>query len=151
MTDEDRDIKAAIDAAHGASEDAEPAQEPESTDEDDSGEEALAIGALAVTYLAPLLTAPERGPTARTIAERGVDPEIAVMLDGLIDYALDLVDVEMGDNLGPAGKVAIGLSAVRGAAGPAGDGADEDVQDDVETSRMSDEAREIMSGGQSGV
>lgn len=85
----------------------------DSTDADD----AIALGTVAASVLGPLLTAPERGPSADTLVERGIDPQIAAVLDGVIDYILELVGLDVGDTLGPAGKIAVGLSQARTAGG----------------------------------
>lgn len=119
-------------------------------DQDDSStEEVLTFGALAATYLVPLLTAEERGPTAGTLEQRGIDHQYAVILDGGIDYALEVVDIDLGDNLGPLGKVAIGLSQTRETVQNATE-SEEEGNNNV-SGELSQEASEIVQGGGQGV
>jgi len=110
----------------------------------DSDEDVVDVGSIATAYLAPLLTAPERGPTASTLQERGLDERSAQLLDGVIDYILEVAGIEVGDHLGPAGKIALALGTARDRA--TGDDQD-DVDDDLGSNaggNLSGEAREIV-------
>jgi len=107
-------------------------------DEDQGDEEessAMGMGAL----LLPLFLAPERGPTAQTFNDYGVDGGISMILDGITDYVLDLLGKDVEDNLGPAGKIGLGVTQLResatGSSGDdssdGGDGGDDDLPDEA--------------------
>lgn len=65
-------------------------------------------------YLTPLVFAPERGPTTSTFCENGCSRSIGQILDGITDYILDLLDRDPGDNIGPLGKIGLGISNIGG-------------------------------------
>ncbi|QCC47435.1 hypothetical protein DV707_07040 [Halobellus limi] len=60
--------------------------------------------------LKKLLTADEHGPRAETLRESGLEDGMEHVGDGLLDWILDVVDVELGDTLGPLGKMGRGIS-----------------------------------------
>lgn len=88
--------------------------------DDDGGSGGSSFGPKAAVLA--LLTAPERGPTDRTWREYGVGESMALVLDGATDWLLDLVDVDVGDSLGPLGKIGLGVSRL----GDDGDDGDDD-------------------------
>lgn len=152
MSDDDEFDAASIAAvATGADVDEDPGADvddptPDPSDDDDGDDEDVVdAGAIALTYLAPLLTAPERGPTAPMLQQRGMDGRTAALLDGLIDYLLEVVGIDLPRNqLGPAGKMAVGLSQARAQAADVVDGDRDDQGGAGAGGEMSDEARQIM-------
>jgi len=80
----------------------------------------------ARSALASLFTADERGPTAETFQRYDVDPGVALIGDGVTDWLLDVAGQDVGDSLGPAGKMALGVSRL-GPAEHADDGGDDDA------------------------
>ena len=89
------------------------------------------------SLLRSLLLAPERGPTQPTFTDVGVPADPALVLDGVIDWLLDVVDVDDGDvddTLGPIGKIGIGLAGMFRSLSDDGDGDDDgEVGVDAET------------------
>jgi hypothetical protein len=73
------------------------------------------------SVLQSLLFAPERGPTQHTFVAHGVSPEPALALDGVVDWVLDVAPTdagdELGDSLGPLGKITMGVGAMVSGAG----------------------------------
>lgn len=138
MSDDGFDPAATAALANGDDVDADPGagvDDPTPDDDvdvdEDEDEDVVAAGTIAATYLLPLLTAPERGPTAPMLQKRGMDGQTAALLDGLIDYVLEVVGIDLpADQLGPAGKIAVGVSSARARATGAGDDQGDDVQDD---------------------
>jgi hypothetical protein len=120
----------------------------ETVDQEDAGDEwdvSESIKALLIT----LVAAPERGPTHRTFSEQlDVDEGAAHILDGIVDIVLDVVDVgeEIGETVGPAGKIAVGVSRLDWSdQDGAGDEPDQDG-DDLE-GEFSQDAQELLGGG----
>lgn len=78
-----------------------------------------------------LLFAPERGPTQPVIASKGIGDDIALVLDGTTDWVLDVIGGdkadELGNSLGPLGKITLGFGGLLTT-----DGTDEGVQDSVD-------------------
>lgn len=162
MSDDEFDPSAAAAAATGDLADTDPGDLEDAPDPDDAtgaggdpgeggeapdaaGESSSTSSGVVATWLLPLLTASEAGPTAATLEEHGIGGWLAHVVDGVIDYVLhfagDLGD-ELDDSLGPLGKVGRGLWARaddvdQGGDGASasenqGDGGDEDVDVDVD-------------------
>jgi len=102
---------------------------PESPDDSDSADDSDASG-LAATFLLPLFLADERGPTSSTFRDHDVPEGLSLMLDGLTDYILDLAGRDVGDSLGPAGKMSLGYSRLAGGSSTEGDGDRDGDHDD---------------------
>lgn len=102
---------------------------------DDAGGEGASDAPDTRSVLRSLLFAPERGPTQRTFVAHGVDPEPALALDGVVDWVLDVVPSDggddLGDSLGPLGKIVMGVGAMFTGGGDGGgdDGAVDDGSD----------------------
>lgn len=77
--------------------------------------------------LGSLFVAPERGPTADTIGERGMGDGGSLILDGVTDWVLDLIGRDPGDTLGPAGKIGLGYSMLVDSSGDSDDAGDGDA------------------------
>jgi hypothetical protein len=148
MSSEDFDPEAV--AARAAGEDPDAGAADEDVVNDGEGNE-WEIGETVGGILLVLVAADERGPTARTIQRKlDVDEGPAYLVDGLTDLVLEIVDADVGDSVGPLGKMAVGFSRMRDQADA---GAGDETVDDVgpETGGdFSSEAREVM-GGQAGV
>lgn len=81
------------------------------TDESDDDDGSDPTSSTSLThYLTPLVFAPERGPTTSTFCGHGCSRSIGQILDGITDYILDLLDRDPGDNIGPLGKIGLGIS-----------------------------------------
>lgn len=129
----------AADTAAGATETAEVAAEAASGA---GGEGGVPDTTEETSIVHSLLFAPERGPTQRTFQGVGIDADPALALDGAVDWLLDVVGSdagdELGDSLGPLGKMATGVGRMLtsdGAGdadrGDEGDGADDGADDEV--------------------
>ncbi|MFC3476117.1 hypothetical protein [Halobacterium litoreum] len=124
LVDTDADDLEDVPDDAGAGDGADPTPDPD-TDGDDSGGESTtssagSAGAVA-TFLLPLFVADEAGPTASTLRDEvGVGHTTAHLLDGGLDYVLHFSDTlgdQLGDSLGPAGKLGRGLSPLLDDAG----------------------------------
>jgi len=105
---------------------------PESLDDSDSteGDGGGAAGVLA-SFVVPLFVADERGPSSSTFQDFDVPEGLSLILDGLTDYVLDLAGKDVGDSLGPAGKIGLGYSRLAGGGSSTeGDGGERDDRDD---------------------
>jgi hypothetical protein len=152
MSSEDFDPEAV--AARAAGDDPDVGAGDEDVVDDDEGDEGdeWEIADTVGGILLVLVAADERGPSARTIQQKlDVDEGPAYIVDGLTDLVLEIVDADVGDSVGPLGKMAVGFSRMGDDVVDAGAG-DEAVDDVVpETDGdLSREAREVM-GGQAGV
>ena len=96
------------------------------TDSDDGGGGVSGVlPASASSALRSMLLAPERGPTRQTFEGAGVDEDKSLMLDGATDWLLDVTDLDdVGETIGPVGKIALGISKRSGDGGDDGGGGD---------------------------
>lgn len=141
VADVGEDVAEMVDDAGDAAEAAagsDPAPDGDSGGGDggDGGDSSGVVPASVTGAVRSLFLAPERGPSQQTFAEAGVDEGGSLVLDGTTDWLLDVVDVDdVGDTLGPAGKVALGMSKRRDVGdGGGGDGGGSDEAADQEGS-----------------
>lgn len=91
--------------------------------------------------LGKLLTADEHGPRAGTLREAGIENGAEHIGDGLTDWILEVVDVELGDTLGPLGKMARGVSQMLSNADV------DETEDESESETIEDPAEQLAPTG----
>lgn len=122
------------DIVEGSSDQEDGADPIPSGDDDrgDGGDGGGWLPASATDAARSLFLAPERGPSASTFSTHGVDASGSLILDGATDWLLDLVDVDnVGDSLGPAGKIGLGLSDLGPGRGDQESDGDQEASDDA--------------------
>lgn len=152
MTDDDFDPSAAAARAVGdladedvggdaPTPDSTSTEESGSPDDEDSGpdSDSDSKGMLA-TVILPLFLASERGPTSSTFQNHDIGEGLSLILDGFTDYLLDLAGRDdVGDNLGPAGKIGLGMSRLQG---DSGSGSSTTTESDDDRGDEGDDANE---------
>jgi len=147
MSDEGFDAGAAAAAATGDVDADDPVEDLDPERVNDQDDDVVDLGSGVAGVATTLVAADERGPTAPTLEERlDLDEGTAHIVDAVTDIVLDVVDADVGDTVGPLGKLALGISRL-GSGGGGGGGAggqasagDAGGGDDG----LSSEAREIV-------
>jgi hypothetical protein len=148
MSSEDFNAEAVAARAAGEFPDAgDDSDGPDSESVDDAGDEELDVADTVATILLVLVAADERGPTAPTIQQKlDVDQGVAMIVDGATDIVLEIVDTDVGDTVGPMGKIAVGVSRMGDGTGSAATSDQAAGDGGEDNGPFSSEAQALMRG-----